>query len=93
MGYLRYHIDLGGKRTTVSLDETISCLLLFKLGSSPESEDAHQVVREWLQKLVDERKYKGRYRLSELSSSLREHAITYLVDKKLSQRYWDWCLQ
>lgn len=93
MAYIRYHIELGGKRTTISLDEAIASLLAFKLGSSPEAEDVHEIVRKWLQQLVDQRKHKGRYRLSQLSSTLRELVITHLVDKRLSERYWDWRLK
>ena len=90
MTFDRYHLDLGQKRTTVSLDETVSAMLAFKLCVSPDDESAHATVREWLQEFVDTRKYKGRYRSPDLSASVREYALMFLVDKKLSTKYWRW---
>ena len=91
MTCVRYHLDLGQKRTTVSLDETVSVMLAFKLlCGSPDDESAHATVREWLQEFVDTRKYKGRYRSPDLSASVREHALMFLVDKTLSTKYWRW---
>jgi len=90
MSFVRYHLDLGHKRTTISLDETVADLLAFKLCGSPGDEDAHSTVRNWLQEYVDQHKYKGRYNLSDLSAALREYAILFLVDKRLSTKFWDW---
>ena len=90
MAVVRYHLDLGHKRTTVSLDETVSAMLGFRLCGSPDDVGAHAAIREWLQEFVDERKYEGEYRLPELSALVREYAIMFLVDKKLSTKYWNW---
>ncbi len=90
MTCVRYHLDLGQKRTTVSLDETVAAMLAYKLCGSPDDESAHATVREWLQEFVDTRKFKGRYRSPDLSAAVREHALMFLVDKKLSTKYWCW---
>jgi hypothetical protein len=90
MAFKRYHLDIGNKRTTISLDETIVALLCIKFRVAPESHEAHVKVRQFLQDFVDARKYKGRYQLGRLSASLREHALLHLVDNKLSERYRDW---
>jgi len=44
-----YHVTLGCRRTTVSLDIILSELLALKLGVEPDAPEAHAVVRQWLQ--------------------------------------------
>jgi hypothetical protein len=48
-----YHVSLGGRRTTVSLHETLSELLALKLGFEPDGKEAHGAVRRWLQARLD----------------------------------------
>lgn len=52
---IRYHILIERKRTSATLDTTLSHLLAVKLGFNPISDPtaAHTAVREWLQTEVD----------------------------------------
>jgi hypothetical protein len=45
----RYHVLLGKKSTTVTVDTIISDLLALKLGHDPKTEDARAAVRDYLQ--------------------------------------------
>ena len=82
-----YHITLGKRRTTVSLDNIISQFIALKLEKVPETIEAYTAVREYLQIKVDEAKDPGR---SYVSQWLREQCLFDLLDKKISSKYWDW---
>jgi hypothetical protein len=82
----RYHVTLGSKRTTVSLDTVLSSLLAIRLGSMPQSPEAHTAVRAWLQQQLDKANDPGRCLLSQW---LRDQALLFLVDKRLSDTYLD----
>ena len=88
MTYIRYHIDLGDKRTTISLDDTVAALLALELGTAPDSDNAHTVVRTWLQDTVDGDP--GKFVGDRLSYWLRREAILTVSDNKLSKRYVAW---
>jgi hypothetical protein len=45
----RYHVVLGKKSTTVTVDKTPSDLLALKLGHDPKTEDTRAAVRDYLQ--------------------------------------------
>jgi hypothetical protein len=45
----RYHIWLGKRRTTISLDNIVSEYLALHLKHEPGTPAAHATVREWLQ--------------------------------------------
>src|SRR5512147_2753398 len=83
----RYHVVLGKKSTTVTVDKTLSDLLALKLGHDPRTEDAHSAVRAYLQEKLDENNDPGR---SYVSQWLREAVLLDLLDKKLSSKYWTW---
>src|SRR5512135_1565547 len=87
MGQDIYHVRLGERRTTASLDNIISTLLSLKLGHDPGTDDAHSAVRTYLQHKLDENNDPGRSRVSQW---LREEALLDLVDKKVSEKYWKW---
>lgn len=86
----RYHLTLGQKRTTVSLDTLLSDLLAIRLGSWPHAPDAHGAVRAWLQQQLDQTHDAGRIRVSQW---LRDQAVLFLVDNHLSTTYRDWLLE
>ena len=86
----RYHLTLGQKRTTVSLDTLLSDLLAIRLGAFPHSPKAHAVVRTWLQQQLDQANDPGRIRVSRW---LRGQAVLFLVDNHLSTTYLDWLLE
>jgi hypothetical protein len=83
----RYHVVLGKKSTTVTVDTLISDLLALKLGYDPKSEDARAAVRGYLQEKLDETNDPGR---TSVSQWLRQEVLLDLVEKKLSDKYWRW---
>jgi hypothetical protein len=85
-----YNLSLGQKRTTVSLDTMLADLLAIRLGSRPQSPQAHGAVRAWLQQQLDQTNDPGRVRVSQW---LRDQALLFLVDKHLSNTYLDWLLE
>lgn len=86
----RYHLTLGQKRTTVSLDTMLSDLLAIRLGAFPQSPHAHGAVRAWLQQRLDQANDPGRLRVSQW---LRDQAVLFLLDNNLSNTYLDWWLE
>jgi hypothetical protein len=82
-----YHITLGKKRTTVSLDTILSVILALKLGTEPGTEEAHSAVRKFLQDMLDQHNDpKRRY----VSQWLRTQLVLEIMDKKISEIYWKW---
>ena len=86
----RYHLTLGHKRTTASLDNMLSDLLAIRLGSFPPSAQTHGAVRAWLQQQLDQANDPGRIQVSQW---LRDQALLFLVDNHLSNTYLDWLLE
>ncbi|MGD1984018.1 MAG: hypothetical protein PVF93_08955 [Chromatiaceae bacterium] len=80
----RYHVTLGSRRTTASLDTLLSDLLAIRLGARPQSSDVHHIVRTWLQQQLDQGNDPGRCLVSQW---LRDQAVLFLVDKTLSDAY------
>ncbi|MDZ7808953.1 MAG: hypothetical protein U5L11_00950 [Arhodomonas sp.] len=85
----RFHLRLGTRRTTATLDTMLSGYLAIHLGCTPETPQAHQAVRRWLQDRLDEYNDPGRVAVSQW---LQREVITTLVDTKLSNHYLDWLL-
>ncbi len=85
----RYHVVIGGKRTTVSLDTILSAYLAIKLGTVPETKEAHQQIRLKLQTWLDESDDPGRIRVSQW---LTGRAVELIADKVLSAKYDEWVL-
>lgn len=86
----RYHVRLGQRRTTVSLDNTLSDYLALSLGATPQSPAAHQAVRQWLQHRLDLNADPRRCRVSQY---LQAEAIEHIADKQLSSAYTEWLLR
>ena len=87
MGQDIYHVQLGKRRTTVSLDQIISILLSLKLDHDPGTEDAHSAVRAYLQEKLD---VKNDPDWTSVSQWLRKEVVLDLLDKKLSAKYETW---
>jgi hypothetical protein len=83
----RYHVVLGKKSTTVTVDTIISDLLALKLGHDPKTEDARAAVRDYLQEKLDDKNDPG---WTSVSQWLRQEVLLDLVDKKLSDKYCRW---
>ncbi|QIT55864.1 hypothetical protein HC341_11965 [Aquisalimonas sp. 2447] len=85
----RFHLRLGERRTTVTLDTLLSSYLAIRLGLEPETPQAHQAVRRWLQHRLDEHNDPGRVAVSQW---LQREVLTVVVDTKLSAHYANWLL-
>ena len=86
-GNQRYHVTLGPKRTTVSLDNHLSLLLSLKLGHTPETPQAQRAVRHWLQARLDEH---GDYSRWHTSQWLGEEVIRALISDDVKKLYSQW---
>jgi hypothetical protein len=86
-GNQRYHVTLGPKRTTVSLDNHLSLLLSLKLGHAPQTPQAQRAVRQWLQARLDEH---GDYNRAHTSQWLGEEVIRALVSADVKNLYSQW---
>jgi hypothetical protein len=88
-GDQRYHVTLGKKRTTVSLDNMLSILLSLQLDQQPKTPQAHTAVRQWLQARLDEANDPGRSRTSQW---LNSEVVQALITPELEKRYSHWIL-
>lgn len=86
-GDQRYHVTLGPKRTTVSLDNTLAVLLSLRLGQPPQTPQAQRAVRNWLQARLDEFKDYNRCRTSQW---LRDEVVYALITNDLANLYNQW---
>ncbi|MFO7858343.1 MAG: hypothetical protein R6V11_05405 [Ectothiorhodospiraceae bacterium] len=86
---IRYHLRLGERRTTVTVDTLLSSYLAIRLGYPPETPAAHQAVRRWLQDRLDEHNDPGRVAVSQW---LQREVISTVVDTYLSTHYANWLL-
>jgi hypothetical protein len=86
-GNQRYHLTLGSKRTTVSLDNHLSLLLSLKLGHAPQTPQAQRAVRHWLQARLDEH---GDYNRARTSQWLSEEVIRALISTEVKNLYNQW---
>ena len=86
-GDQRYHVTLGPKRTTVSLDNTLSVLLSLRLGQPPHTPQAQRAVRHWLQARLDKHKDYDRCRTSQW---LRNEVVHALNNDDLAELYGRW---
>ncbi len=85
----RYHVKLGEKRTTVSMDNYLSDLLALKIGEKPRSEDAHTAIRYWIQERLDKSNDPERIHVSQW---ITRKAVELIMDKKISEKYDNWLL-
>ena len=85
----RYHVSLGDKRTTVTLNDTLGGVLALKLGRTPGTVEAHSAVRSWLQEQLDINDDPNRVYVSRW---LQQEAILFIADTKVSKAYLDWYL-
>jgi len=86
----RFHLRLGQRRTTVTLDTMIASYLAIHLGCTPETPLAHQTVRCWLQQRLDEHNDPGRCAVSQW---LKREVLEVIVDTHVSTAYSHWLLK
>jgi hypothetical protein len=81
----RYHVLVGKRRTTVSLDGGLAALLALRLGEDPGTPSAGRRVRAWLQeRTAADSGGAG------LNRRLIRHALLEVADKELSARCAAW---
>jgi len=85
--YDRYHVSLGHKRTTISLDKTLSTLMSLHLDTQPNTRSAHLAVRTWLQARLDQHNDPGR---AYVSQWLQSRLVEALIGPALKQKYDAW---
>ena len=83
----RYHVRLGKRRTTVSLDKIVSEYLSLHLGTMPGTLEAHGTVRAWLQNQLDRNNDPRR---SGVSQWLLGEALEAMVTPALRSNYGRW---
>lgn len=86
-GNQRYHVTLGSRRTSVSLDNFLSLLLSLKLGHTPQTPQAQRAVRHWLQARLDEH---GDYNRVQTSQWLTEEVLHALISAEVTNLYDQW---
>lgn|SRR5262249_5724936 len=83
----RYHVRLGKRRTTVSVDKIVSEYLALHLGKTPGTLEAHGAVRAWLQAQLDRNNDPRRSRVSQW---LLGEALDAMVSPPLRAAYGRW---
>lgn len=63
-GFGRYHVRLGGRRTTATLDRKLSVYLALHLGEAPNTPGAHGAIQIWMQAELDRNGDPGRVLVS-----------------------------
>lgn len=86
----RYHIRLGGRRTTVCLDNTLSVLMCLHLGVEPDTREAHSAIRKWMQERIVLNDDPGRIRVSQW---LQREIVEELISRDLADKYSEWLLK
>lgn len=79
----RFHVYLGNKRTTVSIDDMLVDFLAIKLQCWGDS-DEHGTIRAKLQRWLDE---VGDPRQVRVSQYLHRKIFEYMSDNKISDTY------
>jgi hypothetical protein len=86
--YERFHVSLGARRTTISIDKTLSILMSLALGAQPNTPAAHLALREWLQMHLNKN---GDPHQNNVSHWLRGKIAEALIGTDLRQKYDQWC--
>ena len=88
MALARYHVKMRKARTTVSISTVLEELLALKLGSEPQTQEAHAVVRLWLQQEID--RDRGAISKGEASQRLTRQIILEIVAPHLIKKRDAW---
>ena len=87
--YERFHVSLGAKRTTISIDKTLSILMSLQLSEKPNTPAARLALRQWLQAHLDRN---GDEHQARVSQWLQAKIAEALIGTELKQKYEDWHL-
>ncbi len=85
---IRFHIWFGDKRTTISVDQILFELMAIRLKTDFNSDEAHGIVKEWLQEnlvahLGDEDVRKS------ASQWARRYLIEEIADRRIMARWYE----
>ena len=85
----RFHIWFGNSRTTITVDTVLFELMAIKLKHQPDDENAHYVVREWLQDTIISNlgEQPGRKNATQWT---RRYLIEAIADKRLASKRDNW---
>ena len=83
----RYHVMLGAKRTTVTMDSIVSEFMALHLGADPHGAEGHTAVRQWAQDQLDANNDPGRIRTSQW---LLARAVETLARPSLAEKHGVW---
>jgi len=88
----RFHIWFGDSRTTITVDTALFELMAIKLKHQPDDENAHYVVREWLQDTIVSNlgEQPGRKNATQWA---RRYLIEAIADKRLASKRNDWIIE
>jgi hypothetical protein len=86
--YERFHVILGSRRTTISVDKTLSILMSLELGLQPNTPAAHLALRLWLQALLDRNSDPHQIHVSQW---LQAKIAEALISPALKEKYAKWC--
>ena len=85
--YERFHVSLGSRRTTISIDRMLCLLMSLQLGVQPNSPAAHLALRQWLQQQLDRNADPHR---ANVSHWLRGEIAEALIGPELKRKYGEW---
>jgi hypothetical protein len=83
-------MQLQEHRTTISMDKIVSDLLAIKLGTKPDTKEAHSAVRKQLDKFIARDRGRAGYQLGRY---VTEQSVLFISDNMLSDKYWDFRLE
>ena len=85
----RFHIWFGDSGTTITVDTVLFELMAIKLKHQPDDENAHYVVREWLQDTIISNlgEQPGRKNATQWT---RRYLIEAIADKRLASKRDNW---
>ncbi|MDB4224983.1 hypothetical protein N9850_14555 [Granulosicoccus sp.] len=88
----RFHIWFGNSRTTITVDTILFELMAIKLKHQPDDENAHYVVREWIQDTIVSNlgEQPGRKNATQWT---RRYLIEAIADKRLASKRDDWIVE
>jgi len=85
----RYHIQFQNRRTTLTLDTILSELLAIMHGVAPHTEEAHGVVRQWLQATLTEKLGANTPSGNSISQYARRYATEAIASPDLMGKLWE----
>ena len=94
--FQRLHIEKrikgGTKKTTISIETLSYEFLALKLGETPHTREANQVIKDWLNDQMKIGEQAGTYdpeATYNFSAWLKKAILWEIVDQKTARKWWD----